>query len=94
MGERQNGSYLLLSFPKLFYPEDKNLGKIKKKRGKAPAARAYALQRLRSDTAAALLLLTCCSQGRALSTELTHSLCISPAENQDAGAHVQPKSKD
>lgn len=83
----ENGSYLLLSFPKLFYPEDKNLDKIKK-RGKAPAARA--LQRLRSDTVAALLLLTCCSQ----STELTHSLCISPAENQDAGAQVQPKSKD
>lgn len=38
---------------------------------------------------AALLLLTCCSQGRALSTELTHSLHISPAETQ-----VQPKSKD
>lgn len=34
MGERQNGSYLLLSFPKLFYPEDKNLGKIKKKEEK------------------------------------------------------------
>lgn len=37
MGERQNGSYLLLSFPKLFYPEDKNLGKIKKK-GKSPSS--------------------------------------------------------
>lgn len=40
--ERQSGSYLLLSFQKFFYPEDKNLGEQKKRKSPSSSSSSSA----------------------------------------------------